>query len=484
MHPELHQTPHALFTGEVSPWRMGDFCVFGCPVFVLDKRLQDGDTLAKWKARCWTCVYVGHSLQYAGNVPLVYNPATTHVSPQYHVTFDDSFATVSGTTATLPKPHHQQLFDSPDWLFKSPFGADDHHLFHEFWTDPPPIVQPPKLARVPIQHSARVPRPSSPPVPRIPHVTDQTHRVVRPTVHHVEYPAGDHAMIQAGDHAVRLIGDHAVIQAGDHAAHPPSDHAMRPTGDHATSRPGDQAQHTVGGLDACLSSVPIRDSPGPNAVACIDVSASAGVPGANPDLPVGFAALPTADLDNCSVSSNGVPYINLRPVACSAALRAYQRASGINAHVYTAHTTRHHSAPPAPIDPLSTALQLDSHLFTYFAEAPLPPAGSISATEGDNKNDILTQGQMLRAPDKDKFVQCQRDEMQSLKDLDIMDVLPMSQLPHKVRLLNSIWSYRRKRLPNGILSKYKSRLRVNGKEQAFGRDYWETYAPVAAWSTI
>jgi hypothetical protein len=51
-------------------------------------------------------------------------------------------------------------------------------------------------------------------------------------------------------------------------------------------------------------------------------------------------------------------------------------------------------------------------------------------------------------------------------------------------LLRSIWSYRQKRLPNGILSKYKSRLCINGKEQAFGRHYWETYAPVAAWSTI
>ncbi len=32
--------------------------------------------------------------------------------------------------------------------------------------------------------------------------------------------------------------------------------------------------------------------------------------------------------------------------------------------------------------------------------------------------------------------------------------------------------------------KYKSRICVNGKEQELGRDYWETYAPVASWSTI
>ena len=65
-----------------------------------------------------------------------------------------------------------------------------------------------------------------------------------------------------------------------------------------------------------------------------------------------------------------------------------------------------------------------------------------------------------------------------------MDALPLNKLPLYAKLLSSIWSYRRKRLPNGVLSKYKSRLCVNGKEQAFGRDYWETYAPVAAWSMI
>jgi len=45
-----------------------------------------------------------------------------------------------------------------------------------------------------------------------------------------------------------------------------------------------------------------------------------------------------------------------------------------------------------------------------------------------------------------------------------MDALPLDKLPLHAKLLSSIWSYRRKRLPN--------------------RDYWETYAPVAAWSMI
>ncbi len=65
-----------------------------------------------------------------------------------------------------------------------------------------------------------------------------------------------------------------------------------------------------------------------------------------------------------------------------------------------------------------------------------------------------------------------------------MDFHHISDLPPRARLLSSIWSYRRKSLPNGVLLKYKSRICVNGKEQSFGRDYWETYAPVALWAMI
>jgi hypothetical protein len=56
--------------------------------------------------------------------------------------------------------------------------------------------------------------------------------------------------------------------------------------------------------------------------------------------------------------------------------------------------------------------------------------------------------------------------------------------PRRAKLLSSTWSYRRKRLPNGDLLKHKARICVNGKEQVFGRDYWERYAPVASWATI
>jgi len=32
--------------------------------------------------------------------------------------------------------------------------------------------------------------------------------------------------------------------------------------------------------------------------------------------------------------------------------------------------------------------------------------------------------------------------------------------------------------------KHKARMCVNGKQQEFGRDYWDTYTPVASWASI
>jgi len=50
--------------------------------------------LQKWQPRARLGVYLGHSPCHAGTVALVLNPSSMHVSPQYHVAFDDHFQTV------------------------------------------------------------------------------------------------------------------------------------------------------------------------------------------------------------------------------------------------------------------------------------------------------------------------------------------------------------------------------------------------------
>eukprot|EP00978_Attheya_sp_CCMP212_P006292 scaffold14257_cov69-Attheya_sp.AAC.1 len=104
----LHQdnkTPIEKFTGaDGLDSAIRDRHTWGCPVFVLDSRLQSGaGTAPKWEPRSRTGVYLGHSPFHAGSVALVLNTATGHVSPQYHVVFDDDFTTVASMrTGIIP----------------------------------------------------------------------------------------------------------------------------------------------------------------------------------------------------------------------------------------------------------------------------------------------------------------------------------------------------------------------------------------------
>jgi hypothetical protein len=68
--------------------------VIGCPVFVLDPKLQDSKKIPKWSMRSCRGVYLGISKHHSTTVHLVLNPATGDISPQYHVLFDDHFSTV------------------------------------------------------------------------------------------------------------------------------------------------------------------------------------------------------------------------------------------------------------------------------------------------------------------------------------------------------------------------------------------------------
>ena len=68
---------------------------FGCPVYVLDHRLQSSSIgPPKWEPRSRLGIYIGRSPFHAGSVALVLNPRTGLVSPQYHLVFDDDFSTV------------------------------------------------------------------------------------------------------------------------------------------------------------------------------------------------------------------------------------------------------------------------------------------------------------------------------------------------------------------------------------------------------
>ena len=91
--------------------RLNCFHTFGCPVFILDKVVQDGNKPPCWVPRSHPGVYLGHSTHHTANVAWVMNIKTHHISPQYHIVFDEGFTTV-GTQNTMCMPHNwQELYE-------------------------------------------------------------------------------------------------------------------------------------------------------------------------------------------------------------------------------------------------------------------------------------------------------------------------------------------------------------------------------------
>ena len=65
--------------------------------------------IPKWDPRARVGVYLGHSPCHAGNVALILNLQTGHISPQFHVTFDEGFSTVESLRADTEPDNWENL---------------------------------------------------------------------------------------------------------------------------------------------------------------------------------------------------------------------------------------------------------------------------------------------------------------------------------------------------------------------------------------
>jgi len=111
-------TPAELFAGIKQPQNDAILRsrVWGCPVYVLDPKLQDGKKLPKWRKRSRLGVNLGVSPGHSTTVSRVLNTDTGYVSPQYHVVYDELFHTVNGELA-------DEVFDADLWNSLLAFGS-------------------------------------------------------------------------------------------------------------------------------------------------------------------------------------------------------------------------------------------------------------------------------------------------------------------------------------------------------------------------
>ncbi len=115
--------------------------VWGCPAFVLDPNLANGQKIPKWDPRSRRGRFLGFSMDHSTKVSLVEHLSTKYITPQYHVVYDEKFHTV---------PSERKLDDlSEVWtdLFTDarenilddtgvPQSERKNLRLHRTWTDP------------------------------------------------------------------------------------------------------------------------------------------------------------------------------------------------------------------------------------------------------------------------------------------------------------------------------------------------------------
>eukprot|EP00804_Cyclotella_cryptica_P027568 CCRYP_007519-RC/>CCRYP_007519-RC protein AED:0.41 eAED:0.03 QI:0/-1/0/1/-1/1/1/0/395 len=137
-------SPEELFSGIKCPQsHLPHAHVFGCPVYVLDPHLQDGKKIPKWECRARQGIFVGFSPHHSTSVPLILNPRTQHISPQFHVIFDDAFTTVPSLINESERDHRfEQLFSTSRECYVDPSDiTPNSKLLDDHWLSPPDLAK-------------------------------------------------------------------------------------------------------------------------------------------------------------------------------------------------------------------------------------------------------------------------------------------------------------------------------------------------------
>ncbi len=109
--------------------------VWGCPTYILDPTLSDGQKIPKWQPHSCCAIFVGLAPCHTHTLPLILTCMTLANLPKYHIIFDDWFSTVS---SSLPVNATADDSTSPSWWhnlflhisFYYTFDDSDNHNFH------------------------------------------------------------------------------------------------------------------------------------------------------------------------------------------------------------------------------------------------------------------------------------------------------------------------------------------------------------------
>ena len=92
-----------------------------------------------------------------------------------------------------------------------------------------------------------------------------------------------------------------------------------------------------------------------------------------------------------------------------------------------------------------------------------------------SKADILYWDQAMKAHDRDQFIEAVGVELDGHEKMGNYKPIPISKLPKGTKLIDMVWSMRRKRrISTQEVYKWKAHLNVHGGQQEHGIHYWDT----------
>ena len=404
------RSPLEKFSNTIDNIDPTDFHTWGCPVYILDAANQGAIGTPKWEPRSHTGIYLGHSPCHAGSVALVLHLQTGHVSPQFHVVFDDEFSTVPYLRNDEPPPNWIQLLHH-----SSEKATEDQAKLSHDWLHPSTSSTPPPL-------QTREP----------------------------EHPIEDD-----------------VIPAPEGVATPPTTIIPIPEGVDATASSPTSNMHKRGEVESDSNSF-------------VDIES------------IGLRRSSRTCIEPTRMSQRDPKSKELRPSRAFGLLilAASTCITPVSAAIHASSQRISHCYQ-------TRAIQYEDYLDRNFdgTANSTHPLAQVYITSKSN-NETYTIKEMLKEPDKDEFLKAMNDEVASLFKKRIWKMVPRSEMKHhynEMRMkgkdisreqIMMIWSFKRKRHPDGTFNKCKARLCCHGGQQQWGVNYWDTYAPVVSWSSV
>ena len=448
--------PMETFTGTTMDCRyLRRARVWGCPAYVLNPRLADGQKIPKWALRARQGQFLGFSTQHSSTVGMILNFQTGHISPQFHVVYDEKFTTVASN-------HDTSTLDLSGWIDRLTHDVylDDYNADTD--GDLPGLAPEWALPRLPTESIEGEEHPPD-------GLVDGTQR-----------QQGE--LRQQGENAPHIQGQG---EAAPQAA--PSPLTQRD----AQAPPVAVQQPPLTPQGEPPPPVPVLQSPPQGEVPQQGEPRQQGEPAQQ-----GESTLRRSQRNPQPIRRFPDPERRFAPDHHeteweTSLLSTYHAPSKLNSDPTVtkfAHVANSLEWEPTSVTDFDSYSGYFDHLYSQQANSnavvvddwhPL----AFSAKTVDSDTPSYFDLPRMDFVEQERWREAMNTELLELESHGTFTIVPRSKAAGK-EIVDTMWALRRKRLPDGTISRWKARLVVRGDQQKSitGRD--STYAPVVEWSTV